>query len=306
MNIPDITTSPVFFGSRGDGVGGGTLGFYGYISDGEIYDTVISDYNGTVLYTGYSGTSIKSSTSSTWAPIIDNTATIYNVSGGETYNVLTPTETTASEFTVTYYYTEDTTLETETEDNGVVSFAINFTPSQNYTSTLLNWTPSTNNFTHNLSFTSTDSNASAITHDQIVRITTGTLLADVNYWFNGTLSSLESFNYTCNIISKTPTKVVIEYNSTNSNVENDFYLENMTASSTFDFKYSNGTVLMNSTSDSSGYLQFDDVTGLANDTYTIETQAESFVNPTFVAVGGGFAAVIFAIGSWINQRRKRF
>jgi hypothetical protein len=30
------------------------------------------------------------------------------------------------------------------------------------------------------------------------------------------------------------------------------------------------------------------------------------VNPTFVAVGGGFAAVIFAIGSWINQRRKRW
>jgi len=37
-----------------------------------------------------------------------------------------------------------------------------------------------------------------------------------------------------------------------------------------------------------------------------ETHAENFVNPTFVAVGGGFAAVIFAIGSWINQRRKRF
>ncbi len=49
-----------------------------------------------------------------------------------------------------------------------------------------------------------------------------------------------------------------------------------------------------------------DVTGLANDTYTIETQSESFVNPTFVAVGGGFAAGIFVISSWFNQRRKRW
>jgi hypothetical protein len=120
------------------------------------------------------------------------------------------------------------------------------------------------------------------------------------------LSTLESFEYTVNWISKSATKAVVEYNSSNSNVENDFYLENMSSSTLFEFKYSNGTVLVNSTSDSSGYLQFDDVTGLANDTYTIETQAESFVNPTFVAVGGGFAAVIFAIGSWINQRRKRF
>jgi hypothetical protein len=157
-----------------------------------------------------------------------------------------------------------------------------------------------------LSFTSTDSNASAITHDQIVRITTGTLLADVNYWFNGTLSSLESFNYTCNIISKTPTKVVIEYNSTNSNVENDFYLEDMSASSTFDFKYSNGTILVNAASDSNGYLKFDDVGGvtdsykLINDTYTIEKQSSTVSFVAVVFTGLSFVGLYFA-----NRFRRR-
>jgi hypothetical protein len=41
-------------------------------------------------------------------------------------------------------------------------------------------------------------------------------------------------------------------------------------------------------------------------TWTVEEGSETPVNPTFVAVGGGFAAVIFTIGSWINQRRKRW
>jgi hypothetical protein len=210
-----------------------------------------------------------------------------------------------SDVTVTYYFTEDTTLISESESDGEVSISINHTAGGNATGGYLEYDVGSSNFTYNLTLDSTNPNATAEYHNGTISVETGQTFAGVEYLYNFTLSKLTEFNYTVNWVSKSSTKAVLEYNSTNPAVEQDFYLWNMSASSTFDFKYSNGTVLMNSTSDSSGYLKFDDVTGLVNDTYTIETQAEkfpvsTFIISSFVAVVAGFFGLRFG-----NQRRKR-
>jgi hypothetical protein len=210
-----------------------------------------------------------------------------------------------SDVTVTYYFTEDTTLISESESDGEVSISINHTAGGNATGGYLEYDVGSSNFTYNLTLDSTNPNATASFHNQTINISTGGLSVGENHFYNMTLDSLESFSYTVEWLTKTSTRATFEYNSTNSDVENDFYLEDMSASTLFEFKYSNGTVLVNSTSESSGYLQFDDVTGLVNDTYTIETQAEkfpvsTFIISSFVAVVAGFFGLRFG-----NQRRKR-
>jgi hypothetical protein len=263
------------------------------------------------LSTGSTGLSVSTDSGQTWTPINSNTITI-DTDNVSSLRFLSTEDVTVDSITLTQYFTDDVTIIEESEDEDHVYVYANITQSQNATSGSWEYDVSSANFTYNLSMTSTNLNATAEYHNGTISVETGQTFAGVEYLYNFTLSKLTEFNYTVNWISKSSTKAVLEYNSSNPGVENDFYLEDMEEDTTFDFKYSNGTVLMNSTSDSSGYLQFDDVGGygseyqLVNDTYTIETQAEKFPVPTFVAVGGGFAAVIFAIGSWINQRRKRF
>jgi len=276
-------------------------GFFG-LSKMVIYDRELSQQEITNLYTSVNGTTARTLPNGTWTPVIDGSATLptddtvssIEVVGDGTYDVTTTTS-----------FTEDTTLISESESNGILDISIYKEYVNNATSGYLEYEPVTTNFTYNLSMASSDPNATAITHNQIINVSTGEHSSGDSFYYNFTLSTLESFEYTVNWISKSATKAVVEYNSSNSNVENDFYLENMSASTLFEFKYSNGTVLVNSTSDSSGYLQFDDVTGLANDTYTIETQAEkfpvsTFIISSFVAVVAGFFGLRFG-----NQRRKR-
>jgi hypothetical protein len=75
----------------------------------------------------------------------------------------------------------------------------------------------------------------------------------------------------------------------------------MSASSTFDLKYPNGTILMNATTDADGYVRFDDAYPLINGTgYEIEKQTSA---TTFVAVvftGLSFVGLYFA-----NRFRRR-
>jgi hypothetical protein len=146
---------------------------------------------------------------------------------------------------------------------------------------------------------SSDPNATAITHNQIINVSTGEHSSGDSFYYNFTLSTLESFEYTVNWISKSATKAVVEYNSSNSNVENDFYLEDMSASSTFDLKYSNNTIISNATSDSSGHLQFEDQY-LINGTYTVEKQTSAVSFVAVVFTGLSFVGLYFA-----NRFRRR-
>jgi hypothetical protein len=220
--------------------------------------------------------------------------------------VVTSAETATSDVTINGIWTEDTTLISESESDGEVSISINHTAGSNATGGYLEYEPSTDNFTYNLTLDSTNPNASAFIHNQTINISTGEQSAGETDFYNMTLDSLESFNYTVNWLTKTSTRATFEYNSTNSNVENDFYLENMSASSTFDFKYPNGTILANATSDSSGLLKFDDVGGvtdsykLINDTYTIEKQSSTVSFVAVVFTGLSFVGLYF-----YNRFRRR-
>jgi hypothetical protein len=258
------------------------------------------------MYTGINGTAIRT-TNSSWQAFTGGQTTIYNVTTGDDIEILTSYgDVDSVDLTLEYYFTEDITLVEESESDGEVFISINHTAGSNATSGYLEYDVGSSNFTYNLTLDSTNPNATASFHNQTINISTGELSAGENRFYNMTLDSLESFSYTVEWLTKTSTRATFEYNSTNSNVENDFYLEDMSASSTFDFKYSNGTILVNATSDSSGLLKFDDVGGvtdtykLINDTYTIEKQTSA---TTFVAVV--FAGLSFVGLYFANRFRRR-
>jgi lysophospholipase L1-like esterase len=270
-----------------------------YNADGVHLNSV---GNGVLAQTIYdelgalSGTVARTLPNGTWTAVEDGSATLptddtvssIEVVGDGTYDVTTTTS-----------FTEDTTLISESESNGILDISIYKEYVNNATSGYLEYEPVTTNFTHNLSMISDDPNATAITHNQIINVSTGEHSSGDSFYYNFTLSTLESFEYTVNWISKSATKAVVEYNSSNSNVENDFYLEDMSASSTFDLKYSNNTIISNVTSDSSGYLQFEDQY-LINGTYTVEKQTSAVSFVAVVFTGLSFVGLYFA-----NRFRRR-
>jgi hypothetical protein len=260
------------------------------------------------LDTGYSGTSAKLGENGEWQPVINGTVTFDNVTAGETIYLLSADDSViATSLTKEYVYTQDYTLIEESETTDSVTVQINATAGANMSESQLVYDVASSNFTYNMSISSDNSNVTGTYHNGTVTLDTGLLNFGDSFNYTLTFDKLaEGFTFWTNWISKTSTKAVVEYKSSNSNVENDFYLENMTASSTFDFKYSNGTILANATSDSDGYLKFDDVGGvtdtykLINDTYTIEKQTSA---TTFVAVvftGLSFVGLYFA-----NRFRRR-
>lgn len=125
-------------------------------------------------------------------------------------------------------------------------------------------------------------------------------IKDINITAIGTTGFYYNVTYT----EKSVTSAEFIYESNNSAVEQDIELLNMSAGA-YDLKYSNDTIVMNATVDD-GRLYFEDAAPMPDDTYTIESQKESFVNPVFVAVAGAFAGAAFVISSWINRRRKRW
>jgi hypothetical protein len=312
LNSPEPYLTESFIGVLGCNNVNLTIGRYALTNSQHLdtkvnyfcrFDRALSQSEITNLYTSVNGTAARSLPNGTWTPVIDGSATLpidstvssIEVVGDGTYNVTTTTT-----------FTEDTTLISESESNGILDISIYKEYVNNATSGYLEYEPVTTNFTYNLSMASSDPNATAITHNQTINVSTGQHAAGDSFYYNFTLSTLEAFNYTANWISKTDTKAVVEYSSSNSDVENDFYLEDMEKNTTFDFKYSNGTILVNATSDSDGYLKFDDVGGvtdtykLINDTYTIEKQTSA---TTFVAVvftGLSFVGLYFA-----NRFRRR-
>jgi hypothetical protein len=261
-----------------------------------IFNKKLNESERNLLYTEISGTAARTLPNGTWTAVEDGSATLpvdstvssIEVVGDGTYDVTTTTT-----------FTEDTTLISESESNGILDISIYKEYVNNATSGYLEYEPVTTNFTYNLSMASSDPNATAITHNQIINVSTGEHSSGDSFYYNFTLSTLESFEYTVNWISKSATKAVVEYNSSNSNVENDFYLEDMSASSTFDLKYSNNTIISNATSDSSGYLQFEDQY-LINGTYTVEKQTSAVSFVAVVFTGLSFVGLYFA-----NRFRRR-
>jgi hypothetical protein len=285
----------------------------GVIYEASFYNKSLQSNNIVKLHTGINGTAARTLPNGTWVPVIDGEADLpVDPSGNVTaIEVMTSSGIETSDVGITGSWTEDVTIIEESEDEDHVYVYANITTSQNATSGSWEYDVASLNFTYNMSINSDNSNVTGTYHNGTVTLDTGLLNFGDSFNYTLTFDKLTSFTFWANWISKTSTKAVVEYNSTNSNVENDFYLENMSASSTFDFKYSNGTILVNATSDSNGYLKFDDVGGvtdsykLINDTYTIEKQAEkfpvsTFIISSFVAVVAGFFGLRFG-----NQRRKR-
>lgn len=130
----------------------------------------------------------------------DNNTQSYNTSQsreftltptGETNNVLVNTTSIDYNVTVTTYWTEDTTLQTETATAGYAKQYINYTPSFNVTSADLNTT-----FTFNFSAqdyigtaTSTlnDVSKTTIRDGQDVNASVGSLTESTPYWWNVTV-----------------------------------------------------------------------------------------------------------------------
>jgi hypothetical protein len=274
----------------------------------EQYDKVITSAEVRQLYTFINGTAARTLPNGTWVPVINGEADLpIDPSGDVTaIEVMTSTGTAISDVSITGSWTDDVTIIEESEDEDHVYVYANITTSQNSTSGSWEYDVNSANFTYSLSLDSTNPNATASYHNGTISVETGQTFAGVEYLYNFTLSKLTAFDYTVNWISKSSTKAVVEYNSTNAAVEQDFYLWNMSASSTFDFKYSNGTILVNATSDSNGYLKFDDVGGvtdsykLINDTYTIEKQSSTVSFVAVVFAGLSFVGLYFA-----NRFRRR-
>jgi hypothetical protein len=305
-----LTTYPNVFTLNNFGRGYYTneYNWNGTIADIVVYNNTLTDYNRIHLTTGYSGTSAKLGENGEWQHVINGQIQFDNVTAGETIYLLSADDSViATSLTKEYSYTQDYTLISETETAASVTVQINATAGANMSESQLVYDVASSNFTYNMSISSDNSNVTGTYHNGTVTLDTGLLNFGDSFNYTLTFDKLaEGFTFWTNWISKTSTKAVVEYKSSNSNVENDFYLENMTASSTFDFKYSNGTILANATSDSDGYLKFDDVGGvtdtykLINDTYTIEKQTSTVSFVAVVFAGLSFVGLYFA-----NRFRRR-
>ena len=137
----------------------------------------------------------------------DNNTQQYNTSQSREFT-LTPTGTTNNviinttsidyDITVTTYWTENTTLQTEIAELGYANQYINYTPSYNITSTDLNTT-----FNFNFSAQDYIGTASSVLNDvskptvrngQDINASVGALIKDVAYWWNVTVLYNNIFN----------------------------------------------------------------------------------------------------------------
>jgi hypothetical protein len=277
----------------------GYRGFNGTINKIIRYDSTsvdLSDFVNTV--TIVNGTAARTLPNGTWTPVIDGSATLPVDSTVSSIEVVDSNDGTY-DVTTTTSYVQDTIPESQSESNNFLYAQINATPTGNYSEWNLTFAPVTTNFTYNLSLSTTDVNASGTFHDCTAYINTTNVQTGVSYIYDIVLSTLDEYTQWLNVISKSSTKVVFEFNSTDANVEKDIYLQNMSASSTFDLKYSNNTIISNVTSDSSGYLQFEDQY-LINGTYTVEKQTSAVSFVAVVFTGLSFVGLYFA-----NRFRRR-
>jgi hypothetical protein len=299
-----LTSEHLYIGSDGDN----DRVLDGKICELDYFTTELNEIEITRLYTGVNGTAARTLPNGTWVPVVDGEADLpVDPSGNVTaIEVMTSSGIETSDVGITGSWTEDVTIIEESEDEDHVYVYANITTSQNSTSGSWEYDVASLNFTYNMSINSDNSNVTGTYHNGTVTLDTGLLNFGDAFNYTLTFDKLTAFTFWTNWISKTATKAVVEYNSSNSNVENDFYLHNMSASSTFDFKYSNGTILVNATSDSNGYLKFDDVGGvtdsykLINDTYTIEKQSSMVSFVAVVFTGLSFVGLYFA-----NRFRRR-
>ena len=283
----------------------GWKGMAGDYFDGDIDYIEVSDriYNASEiieLTTFYSGLSASVDAGSNWTAINSSSTVIENCNTS-TLKLLT-TENVTLNMTTSQSFLENTTLITEVETAGVLTDNVSFTPAQNSTSGSMTVTPTTTNMTYGLDFASTNSNATAELHNGTVTISTGALSAGELKYYNFTVKTLEDYNFTVNWTAKSSTSAAFDYTSSNSEVEQDIYLSDMSAG-TYDLKNSTATVMNATVVD--GWLRFEDAYPMPDDSYTVEKQtitgvvifvAVLFAGLSFVAATSRFIRSTFAGG----------
>jgi hypothetical protein len=178
------TLGTTYVGSTGTG-----QYWNGFMKQLVVSDSAYGISEITKLCTGINGTSLTTP-NNTHHAFTDGTLTLTNATGG-TYSIQSSDESVGEvESTVTAYFTEDVTLISESESDGIVTISINQTSQHDSTDGWIEYTPIHILFSPSLD--STNSNATLSYTGGVLNISTGPLTAGDNNFYNitGTLTSL--------------------------------------------------------------------------------------------------------------------
>lgn len=279
--------------------------------NGELYDLIIysiklNDSARIAAYAGGSGISFKPSPSYNW--------TGYNVASGVEKVLNTDSTTTGIEYvdttggthnvTVNVYFTEDTTLISDTHTSTLQTVNISHTALNTAQDGALIPYEVQPEYFGTLGFDTTNNNATISRNATHFIVDTGYIKNATTYYYNVSIPNyLESMIWTySNPNNETCNGIVTISNSTPYTTWT-FNLTNVTTSNTYFLRYPNNTEISQGTA-ANGYAIITAL-GLSDGTYWI-TESSGFQNIHFV-VGIAFvgATFVLAAGAFDRKRRKK-